>query len=87
VLTRLLPVLALSAVYFLPVIIALRRRHPDVTWIFFINLFLGPSGLGWLAALRRSLRELYKTCPQCDGDVKAAAKVCPHGRYEFPLAA
>jgi hypothetical protein len=29
--------------------VALRRRHPDIRWIFFINLFLGASGLGWPA--------------------------------------
>lgn len=86
-LIRLSLVSALVAVYFLPVIVALRRHHPDTRWIFFVTLFLGLSGLGWLAALRCALRELYKTCPQCDADMKAATKVCSRCGYEFPAAA
>jgi hypothetical protein len=37
--------------YFVPVIIAIRRKHPQVVAIGALNIFLGWSFLGWLAAL------------------------------------
>ena len=41
--------------YFLPTIIAMNRRHRERTAIFFLNLLLGWSFLGWVAALVWSL--------------------------------
>jgi hypothetical protein len=38
-------------VYFVPAIIAADRRHRQATAIFFLDLFLGWSLLGWVAAL------------------------------------
>lgn len=37
-------------IYFLPSIVAMRRRHCNLLAIFFLNLFLGWSFLGWVAA-------------------------------------
>jgi hypothetical protein len=38
-------------VYFIPTIVAGKRGHPNGTPIFLLNLFLGWTALGWLAAL------------------------------------
>lgn len=44
--------LALAVVlYFVPTIIAGKRGHPNGTPIFLLNLFLGWTAIGWLAAL------------------------------------
>jgi hypothetical protein len=37
--------------YFVPTVVAFRRKHPQVTAIVVLNLFLGWTFLGWLAAL------------------------------------
>jgi len=37
--------------YFLPFLIASLRRHKNVLAIFFLNLALGWTFLGWIAAL------------------------------------
>lgn len=38
------------AIYFLPSIIAKARKHSYKLAIFFLNLFLGLTGFGWVAA-------------------------------------
>ncbi|WP_313048650.1 superinfection immunity protein [Pseudomonas soli] len=38
-------------IYFLPTVIAGKRGHPNGTPIFLLNLFLGWTLIGWLAAL------------------------------------
>jgi Superinfection immunity protein len=43
-------------VYFIPVMIAVARRHRKVTSIFLVNLFFGWSILGWIFALVWALR-------------------------------
>jgi hypothetical protein len=44
--------LALSgAVYFLPAIVARKRNHRNTVAIFVLNLFLGWTLIGWVAAL------------------------------------
>ena len=46
------PFFSLSFVmYFLPSIIALARSKRDLLAIFFLNLFLGWSVIGWIVAL------------------------------------
>ena len=50
VLLTIVIVLALC-VHFLPTIIAFRRNHPNKVAIFLVNLFLGWTVLGWVAAL------------------------------------
>ena len=42
---------ALFLTYFLPSIIARVRKHPQTLAIFLLNLFLGWSLIGWVAAL------------------------------------
>ena len=42
-------------VYFIPVIVAHIRRHKNIVPIAILNLFLGWTFLGWLAALLWSL--------------------------------
>lgn len=37
--------------YFLPTFIAVLRRHKNKLAVFLLNLFLGWTGLGWVAAL------------------------------------
>lgn len=52
------------ALYFLPGMIALHRRHPNATAIFVFNLFLGWTFLGWVIALVWSLtNERVVTAP------------------------
>lgn len=46
-----LAIIASLAVYFLPTIVALARSHPATTPILLLNLFLGWTLLGWVAAL------------------------------------
>ncbi len=43
-------------IYFLPTVIAVKRDHRSSDAIFFVNLFLGVTLIGWLAALIWSLR-------------------------------
>jgi len=44
-------VLVVLSGYFLPTIVAKSRKHHNTMPIFLLNLFLGWTGLGWLAAL------------------------------------
>lgn len=37
--------------YFLPAIIAARKKHPNKIAIFLCNLFFGGSGVGWIICL------------------------------------
>jgi T4 superinfection immunity protein len=41
--------------YFVPLLIAMRRKHPQVAAIGAVNIFLGWSFLGWVIALAWSL--------------------------------
>lgn len=43
--------LILLGMYFLPTLVANGRHLPERTGIFFLNLFLGWTGIGWLIAL------------------------------------
>ena len=43
--------IAALLIYFLPTIVALARGHLSALAIFFLNLFLGWTLIGWLAAL------------------------------------
>ena len=38
-------------VYFLPSVIALGRRNPDINSVFLINLWLGWTIIGWITAI------------------------------------
>lgn len=43
------------ALYFIPTIVAVSRKHHNATAIFATNLLLGITGLGWVVALIWSL--------------------------------
>ena len=55
-------VLLIAAVYFLPTLVALLRRHPQLRLIFLTNLFLGFSLIDWAGAFGKacSSREVSK---------------------------
>ncbi len=38
-------------VYFVPTIVAAYKKHPQILWIFLINLFFGWSIAGWIIPL------------------------------------
>ena len=46
---------AVVAFYFMPLIIALIRKHQSKLAIIFVNVFLGWTGVGWLVAMIWSL--------------------------------
>lgn len=39
------------AVYFVPAMVAKKRNHSNATPVFLVNLFLGWTVIGWIAAL------------------------------------
>lgn len=47
------------ALYFLPSIIAFRRRHPNRYAILVVNLLFGGTGIGWLGCLVWSLNAVH----------------------------
>lgn len=47
--------------YFLPTFISAKREHPNGTGIFLLNLFLGWTFIGWLAALIWSVSAFSKS--------------------------
>jgi len=76
-------------IYFIPTIISWNREHHQGPAIILINLFLGWTLLGWIAALVLALtetkgtRDPEKTCPKCAELIKAAAKICRFCQHEF----
>tara|TARA_Y100000310_G_scaffold50306_1_gene46363 strand:+ start:33 stop:296 length:264 start_codon:yes stop_codon:yes gene_type:complete len=44
-------IIAIPLIYFIPSIIARKRKHPNRVAILVLNLFLGWTFLGWVAAL------------------------------------
>lgn len=62
--------------YFLPTFIASRRRHPNGTSIFLLNLFLGWTFIGWLVALIWSASAITRTLPV------AATSVTTDDKYQ-----
>lgn len=71
-----------AIVYFLPSIIAQKRRHRQQTAITVLNLFLGWTFLGWVAALVWAFGEVRpnteRKCPFCAEDVRVEAIRCRH---------
>ena len=69
-----------GALYFLPTIVA--RNGDRAGPVFVLNLFLGWTLIGWMAAfaIAATSKEIQpmKTCPACAEAVLAAAKVCRH---------
>jgi hypothetical protein len=81
--------LAISfVVYFLPAIIAGRRKHPNATAITVLNLILGWTLLGWVVALVWALtvppvapkiaesEGARRLCPACGESISIHAQVC-----------
>ena len=48
-------ILVVLPVFFMPTIIAIRRGHHRTGIVLLLNLFTGPSGLGWGVALLWSI--------------------------------
>ncbi|MFT8736379.1 MAG: superinfection immunity protein [Zymomonas mobilis] len=44
-------IIILLAIYFIPTLVANSRNHKNTMSIFLLNLFLGWTFLGWVAAL------------------------------------
>jgi Superinfection immunity protein len=76
------------ALYFLPAIIASRRGHQNVDGIAVLNLLLGWTLLGWIAALIwacTSVHELFDAkCPYCLSAIPASATRCSHCTASVP---
>ena len=53
--------LAALALYFLPLIVAHRRKHPQENSIALLNIFLGWTFVGWVIALVWSVSEPRKS--------------------------
>jgi len=51
------------AIYFIPTIVAYNRKHKHLMAIFFTNLFLGWTFLGWVAALVWSCMNTVRSVP------------------------
>lgn len=61
---QILFVLVLAALFFLPTIIAAKKRHPNRIGIFIVNLFFAWSGIGWIFALMWALIVPQTSSPQ-----------------------
>ena len=84
----------LLPLYFLPAIIASRRKHQSSGGIFALNLLLGWTFLGWVIALVWSCSAVSRPypaassfssasrqdalCPYCRAGVDPQARKCPH---------
>lgn len=91
--------IAIPWLYLLPSIEAYRRDRSNAQSIALVNVLLGWTLLGWVAALVWALQDGKpvavvlqaatepsgdtKTCPHCAETVLAAAKVCKHCRSEL----
>jgi hypothetical protein len=48
------------AIYFLPTIVAMARKHPSALVIFVLNLLLGGTGVFWVCSLVWALRSINR---------------------------
>ena len=74
--------LALLAVYVVPAVIVIaRRRTSNALWIILLNVFLGWTVFGWVAALLWSILDVrppvvIQRCPSCKRGILATASKC-----------
>ncbi len=82
----LFPAIALLA-YFFPTWIAILRTHHNRLAIFAVNLLIGWTAIGWIAALVWSLTAVavkeeqgkksdLMPCPHCAEPIRKEAKIC-----------
>ena len=91
------------ALYLLPTYEAWSRQHVNLAPIALVNLLLGWTLLGWVAALVWALKRAEPvalaeespaaplkpttTCPYCAEEILAAARKCKHCGSEIPTPA
>ena len=79
--------------YFVPTLIALYRSHPNTSAVFFLNLLLGWSILGWVGALvwavSRPATVAFEanTTQNFVNAVHSAQKTCPQCAEDVKAAA
>lgn len=81
----------LVSVYFLPLIIAVLRSHPNALALAALNLLLGWTLFGWAGALVWALLARpsvaprnVRACPLCAEEVLIAARRCRHCQADLP---
>lgn len=83
--------MAAFVIYFTPTFVAAKRKHRNGNSIFLVNLLLGWTALGWVAALVWSVSanteqklpseigaSSERICPMCAETIKRAAIKCKH---------
>ena len=84
----LIVILLALAAYFLPSIVAAARKHRNTTAIFFLNLFLGWSGIGWIGALIWALTNPYSATVMVSNPTSQLPQPAqPEIRYPCPFCA
>lgn len=78
--------LALAA-YFLPSIVAAARKHRNTTAIFFLNLLLGWSLIGWIGALIWALTNPYSATVVVNPTPQQPQAASREDRYPCPFCA
>jgi hypothetical protein len=84
-------------IYFLPSVVAEKRKHASTGGIVILNLLLGWTVLGWIIALvwacsglpphaSKDIDDDERNCPYCAESIKRLAIVCKHcGRDVTPV--
>lgn len=78
-------------IYFLPTLVALVRNSRKTGMVFFLNLFLGWTIIGWVVMLVLAATSETKVqvpgngmmrCASCGGGVSPAFRYCPNCRAQ-----